>query len=76
MIILLCFKIFNFELFGHFWLISQSQFSIFGILGVKISKNEKFHKIWLNVSGKQKNDILRNFSVFEFLTPKSQKNEN
>ena len=45
MIILLCFKIFNFELFGHFWLISQSQFSIFGILGVKISKNEKFHKI-------------------------------
>ena len=31
MIILLCFKIFNFELFGHFRLISQSQFSIFGI---------------------------------------------
>ena len=66
MIILLYFKIFNFDLFGHFSLIFQRQFLIFGILGVKISKNEKFHKIWLNVSGKQKNDILRNFQFLNF----------
>ena len=46
MIILLYFKIFNFELFGHFWLISQSQFLIFGILGFKNSKTEKYIVIY------------------------------
>ena len=60
MIILLYFKIFNFGLFGHFSLIFQRQFLIFGILGVKISKNEKFHKIWINVSGKQKKIFWEN----------------
>ena len=48
-VFLLYFKIFNFKLFGHFWLIFRSQFSFFAILGVKKSKSEKFYEIWLLV---------------------------
>ena len=44
-VVLLYFKIFNFELFGHFWLIFQSQFSFFAIFGIKNSKSEKFYKM-------------------------------
>ena len=67
---------FDFELLSHFWLIFQSQFSFFRLLGVKNSKTEKFHKIWKICLFKTKKLHFWNFLVFDSLTPKSLKNKN
>ena len=67
---------FDFELLRHFWLIFQSQFSFFWLLGVKNSKTEKFHKIWKICLFKTKRLHFWKFLVFDSLTPKSLKNKN
>ena len=67
---------FDFERLGHFWLIFRSQFLIFRLLGAKESKTKNFQKCIFLVSNREIFHISWNFSVSEFLTPKSQKNEN
>ena len=67
---------FDFEVLGHFWLIFQSQFSFFWLLGVKNSKPEKFHKIWKICLFKTKKLHFWKFLVLDSLTPKSLKNKN
>ena len=67
---------FDFKRLGHFWLIFRSQFLFFRFLGVKDLKTKNFQKCNFLVLNRQIFHILWNFSDFEFLTPKSQKNKN
>ena len=67
---------FDFKRLGHFWLIFRSQFLFFRFLGVKELKTKNFQKCNFLVLNRQIFHILWNFSDFEFLTPKSQKNKN